>query len=324
MTGVPRPDDVTRAQHVLSSVATRLPDRPGLLGEVYALARRRRRHRRVAAGSALMAFAVVSTLGVAGVLPASVGIHRGGPAAVPVSSPAPPTGTTAAPTGTAVPTGTTAPTWVDEFAGTTLDRARWTYVYDEGANTEIGAWSAANVGVAAGTLRLAVRRTGTALPAATSGGIGAAGSAATTGRWQVRWRMPAGPGVIGQLALVAEKHPDRQPRYLATLIPGEHKLNLADGAGHHLDLAADPAAYQTVALELTPTETRWYVDGKPVATWPRPAATADAVWPALQTLQTDLDCGATALPADCGGRRAAYPALLQVDALTYWRQPARR
>jgi beta-glucanase (GH16 family) len=198
----------------------------------------------------------------------------------------------------------------DEFTG--LDRSRWT-VYD-GSGDALGRWSPGDVEVAGGTLQLSVRRPGGA-PPSTWGGIGAAGAGRRYGRWEVRMRMSAGRGVIGQFLL---NPTGADPAIVVSVAPFHRTIAVSGtgtgAGGTRVAELARPADVHVVAVEWTPSAVRVLVDGAPAFEW-TDGALPVPLWPAVQTIMAGPDCGAVPLPADCQGITTAFPQRLEVDRL---------
>ena len=116
----------------------------------------------------------------------------------------------------------------DEFAGTTLDRSLWTIVYSGPAGHPLGSWAPSDVAVGDGALRLSISRPAGARPPSTSGAVGARASAQRYGRWEIRWRMTPGRGVLGQFTL----NPDAggAPAVVLSLSPAAGTIEVT-GAG---------------------------------------------------------------------------------------------
>jgi hypothetical protein len=169
-------------------------------------------------------------------------------------------------------------------------------------------------------LRISAQHVRATEPTTDVGGLGSRGSARRYGRWEFRWRMTAGLGVIGQFLLVpAPGTPGPgEPRYGATLSSVDGTLRLSDLlTGDGTSVRLDGTSWHTVAAEWTPGRLVWTVDGHPALT-----ATSDLpqgpVWPAFQTLLSGPDCGVAALPAECGGTRTMFPQVLEIDRFQFW------
>ena len=306
-----------------------------LVAAVHQRARMRRRRRRLAAGVAVTASAT-AVLSVGTILPILASRHdqpAAGPVAAPAtadtppwpsagSSPAagassvdaPPAGRPPSDSpGVASPWGPA--TLDDSFVRPELDRSRWS-VYDGPADS-LGRWSAAEVAVRDGALRLSVSRPG-GDPASRWGGIGALSSAQRYGRWEVRVRMTVGRGVIGQFVLspVPGTAADPSAVIVVSVSPYQRVLSVSGTgtgrAGMRVAALSRPGDYHVVAVEWTPVHVRVLLDGAMLFEW------ADGrlpvpLWPALQTIMAGPDCGSVPLPADCQGTTTSFPQRFDVD-----------
>lgn len=333
-------------REALARTAATLPYAPDLAEGMHRRADRiRRRRRRVAAAAA--AVAVLAGGGLVARLPDPVAAADGdavAPTATASPGPAVPTaGSTAGslaptpnrsappPTGTPTPTGTPgsqpppatpdpwgAPLLDEQFSGTGPDPLRWSRYQGPSASPETY-WSSGAVSGGDGLLRLTVRRVSDRTPTIRAGGVRLVGdrfgAGQRYGRWEVRWRMTAAPGVTGQLVFLGAGPGGISQ--LATLSPAEGSLTLEDLArGSAQEVALAGTAFHTLALESTPERLRWLLDGAVVADRPGGAPTGPLV-AAVQALVREADCGATPLPAGCAGA-ATYPQVLEVDRLRIW------
>jgi hypothetical protein len=331
LSGAAGPDDAVRAG--LAQVADRIPLPPGSHGgpcDAYLVAAVHRRAarislRRTATRGALVAGSVVAVIAtVTGIGSLMEPGSSPGPATAPAASAAVmPAPSGASPTVVIpAPPNWGKPAWEDDFGGSSLDRDRWNLLYNGGKNTRYSDWAASDTGVSGGALHLAVTRTGGTTPAATSGGIGSTGSGTANGRWEVRWRMTSGQGVIGQLVLMETVDSAQKPRYLLTLQPAANRLSIEDTETAQVKTVdIDAGQFHSAAVELTPSAVLLRVDGKVAANWPEDRSKAIPLWPALQTLLAGPDCGATPLLADCGGRATSFPQRLDVDRIRYFAAP---
>lgn len=351
MTGVPDEDPALDVRAGFAWSADRLSDPVDLVPMVHQRARGIRRRRATVAGAVTAAVALGIGLGVPAVSGQFDGADTAGAASPGVSAPVMATGAgqasgaasvsasggasgaatsgratgvASAPVapsgaGSALATGWGPVTFHDEFGSSTLDRSLWTLVYD-GPGGKYGNWSPTGVSVADGALRLSVARTGAGSQPVTFGGIGASGFTQRYGRWELRWRMTAGRGVIGQFVLSpqATVTSGQEPTYSVTVSAATGQVSVS-GAGAAVAgsvSVAQPTGYHTVVVEWTPQRLRTLVDGAAVAesAGPQPA---EALWPALQAWLPGPDCGASPLPADCGGATTSFPQALDVDWIKY-------
>lgn len=207
------------------------------------------------------------------------------------------------------------PQQLDEpFSSTQLDPARWIRYTGSAASPQT-LWSPDQVSVRGGTLRLGVARVSDTRPVARAGGVKVAGPGQRYGRWELRWRMTAAPGVVGQFVFLGEG--PGGIGNVATLSSADGTLVLDDlvhGTSRRVDV--DGRRFHTLAVELTPQRVRWLLDGTVVSDRAGAAPTRPVV-AAIQALVQGSDCGARPLPADCSGP-ATFPQTLEVDRVGFW------
>jgi hypothetical protein len=339
-------DAVREALHAATEHLRQVPD---LVERVHDRAGRIRRRRRQAGVVGLAGAAVAAlVVGVAITLPgrgASPGptftgvppAGSGGPSGQPStatgrpflsppasSAPSSPGPTSPRPTGggtpsqgpsSTVPAGPWGAAQLDDpFGSTVLDPTRWIR-YQGAAASQETLWAADQVSVGGGTLRLGVARVSDSTPVARAGGVKVAGPGQRYGRWELRWRMTAAPGVVGQFLFLGEG--PGGIGHVATLSSADRTLTLADLVhGTRRELTVDGRRFHTLAVELTPDRVRWFLDGTVVSDRAGGAPTRPVI-AALQALVPGPDCGARPLPSGCSGP-ATFPQTLEVDQIRFW------
>lgn len=192
--------------------------------------------------------------------------------------------------------------WSDEFDGSALDPAKWSIVEDcwGGGNNERQCYTADSVSVVDGALRITARSrdvVGPALPEERRGGPGgstlrlrhyASGKVRTAGkasfrygRIEARARLPAGQGLWSAIWLLPE-HDNYGPFPQSGEIDLAEAVNLGTTDGDAVHGAAhsgpakglvqsvtgqarlpDPTGFHVYALEWTPRQMVWLLDGRP-------------------------------------------------------------
>jgi beta-glucanase (GH16 family) len=187
----------------------------------------------------------------------------------------------------AAPPGYTRPLMYEEFGGATLDRASWSTCYwwstttcTNAGNNELQLYTAANVDVRDGTLRLIARRENGELDgdrfAYSSGMISGARNADVMVRFrygyiEARARVPRGRGLWSAFWLLPTGQISR-PEVDIFEIVGE-KPNLVEQSTHaedrdlprkYAEVETDDitAGWHTFGLRWEPHGLRWYVDGE--------------------------------------------------------------
>ena len=206
-----------------------------------------------------------------------------------------------------------APQFEDRFDSSVLAPDRWVRYTGSAASPQT-LWSPGQVAVRGGVLQLGVARVSDIPPVARAGGVKVAGAGQRYGRWELRWRMTAAPGVVGQFLFLGEG-----PGGIgnaATLSSADRTLTLDDLVhGTRRQVTVDGRRFHTLAVELTPERVRWLLDGTVVSDQPGAAPTRPVV-AALQALVQGSDCGAVPLPDDCAGP-ASFPQTLEVDRISF-------
>jgi hypothetical protein len=317
----------------LERTVSHLPPVGDLVPEVSRRARRMRR-RRMVVGSGAAAAAMAVVISVAAALttssaerdrtPAVIGDNASATSPAPASPSVPQDSAASGTPSVSPPVGNTnsvAPsTWgpvrvADEFTAATLDRSLWTIVYSGPAGHPLGSWSPSDVAVGGDALRLSISRPAGARPPSTSGAVAARTSVQRYGRWEVRWRMTPGRGVLGQFALSSEVG-GTPPSIVVNLSPSSGTVEVT---GTGVGTAAGATAtvgradeYHTIAVEWSPQRLRFLLNGTTFAESTTGVPNV-VLWPALQTMLAGPDCGATPLPAGCNGTRTPFPQRLDVD-----------
>ena len=177
--------------------------------------------------------------------------------------------------------------WADEFDGTNLDTSKWEYQVGNGCpnlcgwgNSELEYYRPQNVTVSGGTLRITAKQESFAGMPYTSGRIRTRGLGDWTyGRFEVRARLPKGQGLWPAIWMLPTND-----AYGGWAASGEidimeligHEPNKVHGTIHYgapwpgndysgtsytLPSGDFSNAFHTFAVEWTPTEIRWFVDG---------------------------------------------------------------
>lgn len=303
-----------------------------LLSMAHLRARRTVRRRR-AVGGVVVGLTVAAVVGVGALVP-TLAAHRdetpagaARPSATPLTTPYQSVGRTPTRSSPATPPSARTPsrdadvwgatTIGDEFGAAAVDRSLWA-VY-EGPGDSLGRWSASEVAVRGGELRLSVSRPG-GDPPSRWGGVGALGAPQRYGRWEARLRMSVGRGVIGQLVLspVPGSTADPSPVIVVSVMPYPGTISVsgsgAGPGGTRVATLARPSDFHLVVVEWTPQRVRVLLDGATVSEW-TDGRLPGPLWPALQTIMAGPDCGGPALPRDCQGTRTSFPQRLEVDWL---------
>ena len=154
------------------------------------------------------------------------------------------------------------PAWSSDFTGSALPAACGTYggVYSGGQN----AWSADEVVVSGGLLRVKLERKAAAGKPYSSGGVGCWGHVQRYGRYEIRAKMPRGKGIDSYLTLWPANDNGADGLGVEVLAPGPDTAYISNGFGTGDGKPAPGSyadAFHTWVLEWEPGLTRVSVDG---------------------------------------------------------------
>ncbi|NNE71062.1 MAG: family 16 glycosylhydrolase, partial [Rhodothermales bacterium] len=177
--------------------------------------------------------------------------------------------------------------WADEFDGTEVDAAKWTYQIGDGCpdlcgwgNGEEQYYTDANTIVDGGTLRIEARREDEGGRSYTSSRLRTLGKAAFKyGRIELRAKMPRGSGywpavwmlpeadvyggwaASGEIDILEVFGNDPGTVHGTLHYGGESPRNTFKGGSYTLPVRDFSRSFHDFAIEWVPGEMRWYVDG---------------------------------------------------------------
>jgi hypothetical protein len=213
------------------------------------------------------------------------------------------------------------PIWDEEFSGTALDTSKWSPTYWTGSNSF---YSPSNVSLSGGFLHLRAPTRSSSAMVQTLGKF-----ALRSGRVEIAGKMPPGQGLWPALWLRPDDRSNYLPEYdilemWNTDRPGDYFAGNVAWFTYHW--AATPtrwefeqwlfpapvdytAGFHVFALEWSPGQARWYVDG--VQHWSVSGARVDATPMALvMSLQIG---GARWIPNGDPNSNTPFPADMQID-----------
>ncbi|RYZ60861.1 MAG: glycosyl hydrolase family protein [Proteobacteria bacterium] len=246
----------------------------------------------------------------------------GGAASPAPAPPAPPP-----PSGGGTATGAWRQVWADEFNGSSLDESKWAYEdwAPRTVNNELQRYTVRrqeNVRVEGGHLVIEARRDGFAGSEYSSGRIKTQGKASWAyGKMEARMQMPGGFGTWPAFWMM----PDNQSRGW----PACGEIDVLENVGYDQDRVhgtihsndynwRNPSSqrtgstiqggvttgYHTYAIEWSPTEIKWFVDGRQYYQSPNDSGGDDNKWPFNKNFHLILNL---AVGGDWGGAQGVDP-----------------